>query len=321
MNKELDVIAIIPTPFNARGLIDRTALEAHLERILPINPVILVGGPGGGEISSLEPDEHDELLSYTIEKCAGRAPVQAMGFEPRTIKEMIRFIQRAEQFKPDACLVYALDPGHSAVPTNAETERYLSSVIEATSVPLIISSHSRTGHQVAPELIEKLVKRYPQRIRGVQWGGPNVFGLADVTVRLAGEVKIYCAGTPNIAAALCLGGDGFMGGEPNFAPLVAASIATSFQRGDMDEFRQSLRLYLQVAQLLIKAGASFRGKAMFDVFGLPGGGPHREPRMAPDGAVVDAVAAQIAALNIPGLPAPVSKERREACAAGRGFEN
>jgi 4-hydroxy-tetrahydrodipicolinate synthase len=321
VKKDLNVIIIIPTPFNSRGEIDKTALRLHLKRILPANPIVMVGGPGGGEISSLTPEEHDELLAITLEECHGRAPVRTLGFEPRTTREMVAFIQRAEKQKPDACLIYALDPGHSAVPTNTESERYFSTVIEQTSVPVTLSSHSRTGHQVSPAVIEALVNRYPQRVKGVQWGGPDVLGLAEVIRRVGDRVEVHCAGALNAAATLCLGGNGYMGGEGNFAPMVAASVISSFRAGDMEAFRRSFGLFMAITQLLIKGGASFRGKAMFDAFGLPGGGPHREPRIGFDASVIDPLVAQMAALNVPGLPPPASSERRAACAAGRGFES
>lgn len=242
------------------------------------------------------------MLAIAVEELKGKVGVLADGVEPRTTKEMVAYVRRIEHSKVDAVRIMPLDIGHGSKPTTPELEKYHSTIIDATSNPIILTSHDSAGYVLPLDLIERLVNRFPT-VRGINYGGTDTTYLAELIRRVSDRIDVHCAGCTNGLVTLALGGNGFMGNEGNIAPALANSVITAFQANDKDGVRASFGKLMSLA-LIVKryGGSSLRGlKPLLNAFGLPGG-TLREPRLPLDAAEVGKMVKAVLELKLPELP-------------------
>src|SRR6185436_306459 len=161
MGKKRYCIVISITPFDAEGRLDEPALRAHLRRLGEAGVSVYVGGSGSGEGYALSFEERERVFAIAVEELKGKVPIAAMGCEPHLPGEMVEFLRRAEANKLDFAQIFSLDIGHSATPTPREMEKYYSTVIDSSSIPVYLSSHYSAGYFLPIDLIEKLVNRFP----------------------------------------------------------------------------------------------------------------------------------------------------------------
>ena len=286
MNKKLSVLVISITPFDDKGRLDEAAFRKHLGRLRDAGVSVWVAGSGSSEGYSLTPEERD----------------RAMGCEPRLIGEMVEFVRCAERAKVDAAQIFSLDIGHGAKPTRGELDKYYSTVIESTSLPVVLSSHHAAGYFLPLDLVESLARRFPTFV-GINYGGSDITHLAEIIDRFGDRLEIHCAGPGNALTTLALGGNGFMGGEGNFSPTLVASVIAAFQARDMESLRISFGKLMTFTAINNRyGGSSMRAmKPLLNAFGLPGG-TLRPPRLPISATELDAVVKAILRLQIPGIP-------------------
>lgn len=300
--KTLSCITISITPFDEKRAVDENAFRRHLRRLGEAGISVFVGGSGSGEGYTLTREERNRLLTVAVDELGGKIPVLADGVEPRTTREMLEFVRDVETIPVDAVRIMPLDPGHGSKPRPAEIERFHRAVAEATSRPLILTSHQAAGYLLPLDLVEGLADRYPH-IAGINYGGTDTTYLAEMIKRFKGRMQVHCAGCTNGLTTLTLGGNGFMGNEGNFAPQLCASVIAAFRDGNATALRESFGKLMALAAIVRQyGGSSLRGlKPMLNAFGLPGG-TLREPRLPLDSADVEKMAKTVAELQIPGAP-------------------
>ena len=300
--KPLSVIVISITPFDAQERLDETAFRLHLRRLREAGVSVYVAGGGSGEAFTFTPEERDRVLAIAVEELKGKVPVRAMGCEPRVVGEMVQFLRAAERAKVDAAHIFQLEIGHSAKPTYAELDRYYSTAIESTSLPVILSSHRASGYFIPIDLVENLVGRYPN-LRGIAYGGFDITYLAELIARVGDRIEVRCAGPSLALSVLGLGGNGFMGGEGNFCPRLAQSVITAWESQDYELLRTSWGKLMRFAAIHNQYGSgTMRAmKPLLNAFGLPGG-TMRLPRVTITPEQREDVVKAVTALDIPETP-------------------
>ena len=308
MKKKLSSVVVCLTPFDNEGKLDEAAFRRQLGRLRDAGVCVYMAGSGSGEAYSLTKDERNRVMAIAVEELKGRVPVRAMGCEPHVVDDMVEFMQAAERAKVDAAQIFSLDIGHAAKPTFAELERYYSTVIESTSLPVYISSHKAAGYFVPIDLIEKLVKRYPT-IAGVAYSGTDTGYIASLIARVGDRVEVHSAGPGNALTVLGLGGNGFMGGEGNFCPQLFASVISAWEQKDYERLRTDFRKLIEFTAISGKYGGGSAMRAMkplMNAFGLPGG-TLRPPRMPVGDADLQEAIKAVLKLDIPGTPPLVAR--------------
>jgi 4-hydroxy-tetrahydrodipicolinate synthase len=304
MPKKLSVVVITTTPFKEDGSLDEAAYRKQLGRLRDAGCSVYVAGSGTSEAYSFTPEERDRVLAISVEELQGKVPVRAMGCEPRTAREMIDFIRAAERSKIEAAQIFSLEIGHAIKPTFTEMERYYSSIIETTSLPIYLSSHYASGYFLPVDLVEKLINRFPQ-IAGIAYGGTDIPYFAQLIARVGDRIEVHCAGPANAMSSLGLGANGFMGGEGNFSPAMVAAVINAWRVGDLEAASVAFHNLMAFARIYIRYGGhSVRGlKPLMNAFGFPGGHmrPPREP--LPPAEVAEMVR-EVKALNLPGISPP-----------------
>ena len=143
------VITFPVTPFNKDLSLDLKGLEQNLEHLLqhPICAVIAAGGTG--EMYSLSPEEHLQVVQTTISVVDGKVPVlTAVGFNRQMAVEMAK---KSAAAGVDGILAFP------AYYPNADDEgmlEYYTAIGNATSLGMAI--YSRDWVNYGPAMVEKL---------------------------------------------------------------------------------------------------------------------------------------------------------------------
>lgn len=311
MKKKLSVVVISITPFDEKGRFDEKAYRKHLGRLREAGVSVYVCGGGSGEAYTFTPEERDRVLAIAVEELKGKVPVRAMGCEPRLHSDMVDFMKAAERAKVDAAQIFSLEIGHGAKPTPAEQEFYYRTVIESTSIPIYLSSHEASGYHLSLDVVENLIKRYPQ-IKGIAYGGRDMIYLSDLIRRVSSQIEVHCAGPAMGMSVMGLGGNGFMGNEGNLTPKLVQSVIDAYSAGDMASAQTRFSKLMAFNKLNTEYGGSSAMRAMkplLRAFGLPGGFL-RSPRLPLTGPRLEELIKLTAALNLPGVPQAVDPAYR-----------
>ena len=289
------------TPFDEKGVFDEAAYRVQLGRFRDAGFPVYIAGPGLGAGYLLSSEDRDRLFAIGIEELKGKVPCRAGGREPNSPAQVIEFLQAAEKAGMDAAQVYSLEIGHGAKPTYPEMEKFYSTVIESTSLPLYLSCHHSSGYVPPVKLLATLVDKYPN-IAGIHYGGSDLRFLLELIERFSDRIEIHCAGVFNAATILTLGGCGFMGAEGNIVPQLFAEVIRSFDAGDWEGFKKSYRQLLSLYSVIVQFNGNSsaqRGiKPLMNAFGLPGGAV--VPPMVPISDVD--LAALVTAVDKIGIP-------------------
>ena len=170
-------------------------------------------------------------MAIAVEELKGRVPVRAMGSEPRSVEEMVRFIQQADAAGVDAVHIYSIEPGHGYVPNAAEIEAYLRVALDATTKPAVLSSHMSVGYMIPHDVLDRLVDDYPNIIGVVISSVFEMRYLFDVIDRHGDRLEVISGGGLHGLLNLTFGGAGFATTEANIAPRLAVSIIDHFKAG------------------------------------------------------------------------------------------
>ena len=290
---EPSTFVISITPFDAKERFDEEGMRSHVRRLAASGIGVYVAGGGSGEAYTLSKSETKRVLEIGVEELQGKVPVRAMGKEPRTAKEMIEFGKMVQAAGLDTMQLYSLDAGHGAMPSRSILERYLTDVIEALTVNLVISTHQSVGYYIPVDLLAELVDRYPH-VTGINVTNPDVRYLTSLLDLVGSRVETHVGGPMQALTALALGATGYLSSEANIAPKLAMSVITYWKAGDLaktaDAFSRLLRLF--------NAGMSYGGaKSANRILGVAGGYPRR-PRLEASEEAMQAFAKVLDELEI-----------------------
>src|SRR6266576_565779 len=148
------VIAFPVTPFNSDYSLNVPGLRKNLRLVLqhPISAVVAAGGTG--EMYSLSPAEHREVVKAAVEEVRGRVPViVGTGVNCQLATELAR-----ESANLGADAILALPPYYPNSDDDGLSE-YYAAIGSATPLPLFV--YSRDWVNPSPAWVEKLAARVP----------------------------------------------------------------------------------------------------------------------------------------------------------------
>jgi 4-hydroxy-tetrahydrodipicolinate synthase len=286
------------TPFTANGALDVPALRAHFARQAAAGVGVYVAGSSPGEGYALSRSEVWRCLEIAVHELRGRVPVRAMGVEPRTAREMVEYVELATECGVDAVQIYSIDIGHGGRPNPGTIERYFRTVLDASRIPCVVSSHHFIGYTLEPELMRTLANDYEHLI-GFNVTSPDLPYHVRVLDALEGRSEVHVGGPMHALSALALGANGFLSTEANYAPRLCQSLIAHTRAGDHAAAQSA---YARILALMTGAadvpGMSVRYvKAAMTALGHCG--PHlREPHLPLTAGELSRVAKRLAELRI-----------------------
>jgi 4-hydroxy-tetrahydrodipicolinate synthase len=258
------------TPFDESGALDLDALAIQLERISSTGMGVYLGSASPGEGHALTAAETEQLYGTAVDLMKGKAPVRAMGVEPRHARQMLEIVAIAERAGIEAMQLYSLDCGHGNVPREDELEAYFDRVLDALSIPGVISSHMYNGYVLPLDMVDRLLTKH-DNIAGFNVTNTSLPYVTQFVDVVDGRAAVAVGGAMQALTILALGGQGFLCTDGNIIPAVCMEVIRAHER---DDHRAALDAYATVMRFFSLnrfPGGSMRFlKSAMRTLGLPG---------------------------------------------------
>ncbi|MDR1656352.1 MAG: 4-hydroxy-tetrahydrodipicolinate synthase [Deltaproteobacteria bacterium] len=206
------VIPALVTPFRDEK-IDREALVRHVNWVIAegVNAVLPCGTTG--ESPTLSHEEHNLVVSLTVEAAAGRVPVLA-GAGSNSTSEAVHMAKHAASVKADGLLL--VSPYYNK-PTQEGLYRHFITVAEAAGLPVILYNiPSRCGVNILPPTMARLAAH--PLIVGVKEATGELNQMIR-TIELCGPDFLVTSGDDGLTLPLlAVGGGGVISVAANIIP-------------------------------------------------------------------------------------------------------
>jgi 5-dehydro-4-deoxyglucarate dehydratase len=270
-NRLLGVIAFPITPFKRDLALDLDGLQHNLSRLVqhPIAAIVAAGGTG--EMYSLTPEEHLQVIKTTVEVAAGRVPVIAgVGFGQRLAVQLAQ-----EAARSGAAGILAFPPYYPQS-DDAGLLEYYRAIGEATRLGMFI--YSRDWANFSPAMVERLTT-IPSLIAWKDGQG-DIRRLQMIMNRVGDRLHwIGGAGDDMVPAYYRIGIRTYTSSIATVAPRLSLKLhelATSDDEAGLLELMHRSVIPLYEIRARRKGYEVSTMKAMMDMVGLRGG-PVRPP--------------------------------------------
>lgn len=266
------VIAFPITPFKRDLSLDIDGLRHNLTKLMAHKVCAVVAAGGTGEVYSLTPTEHLQVIKTTVEVAGGRAPVIAgVGFNRQMAVETAR---AAEEAGADGIL--ALPPYYPQADDEGMLE-YYRAIGEASRLGLLI--YSRDWANFSAAMVEKLAASIPTL---VAWkdGQGDVRRFQAIINRVGERLHwIGGAGDDTVPGYYSIGIRTYTSSIATVAPKLSIKLhelASSGRRDELMKLMHECVIPLYALRARRKGYEVSAMKAMMDEVGLKGG-PSRPP--------------------------------------------
>lgn len=235
-------VAIV-TPMMENGEVHYEKLGELLEfQIANSTDAIIICGTTG-ESSTLDHEEHLEVIRYAVDKVAKRVPVIA-GTGSNCTETAIYLSQEAEKIGADALLL--VTPYYNKA-TQKGLIRHYTEIANSVKLPIILYNvPARTGCNILPETAVTLAKNV-ENIVGIKEASGNIAQVAKLMSLAEGCIDLYSGEDGQVVPALSLGGIGVISVLSNIAPREVHEMVMSYLNGDV---KKSCEIQLKAVPLV-----------------------------------------------------------------------
>ena len=220
------------TPMTADG-VDYEALGRLIDFQLEngINALVSVGTTG--ESATLTPQERKDVISFTIDRVAGRVPVIA-GTGTNNTAHAIDFSVSADKAGADALLV--VTPYYNKA-TQKGLIAHFTAIADRVTKPIILYNvPSRTGCNLLPATVAELAKH--PNIAAIKEASGNMSQVVDLVARCGEDITVYSGEDGLTVPILSMGGMGTISVLSNVVPKEAVAMTDAFFAGRIQEAAQ-----------------------------------------------------------------------------------
>ena len=226
------LVALV-TPMDADGRIDWECLDKLVEYHIDAGTNAIVAVGTTGESSTLDPDEHINVIRRVVDRANGRIPIIA-GTGGNSTHEAVDLTREAAEIGVDACLLVV--PYYNK-PTQEGLYQHFRTVAEAVDVNQILYNvPGRTSCDMLNETGDRLADI------------PNIVGIKDATgnvsrgeelVRMVGDrINVYSGDDGTSLELMLRGGKGNVSVTANVAPRLMAQCCEAAVSGDEKRARE-----------------------------------------------------------------------------------
>jgi 5-dehydro-4-deoxyglucarate dehydratase len=260
------VIAFPVTPFSDDLTLDVAGLRHNLTKLVEHKFCAVVAAGGTGEMYSLTPAEHLQVIKTTVEIIGGKAPVIAgVGFNQQMAVEMAK---AAESAGADGIL--ALPPYYPQADNDGMVE-YYGAIGNATRLGMLI--YSRDWVNFSPQMVERLTS-LPTL---VAWkdGQGDIRRLQMIINHVGDRLRwIGGAGDDTVPAYYSIGIRAYTSSIATVAPRLSLKLhelAASGRSEELMDLMHSAVIPLYALRARRKGYEVSAMKALMDMAGLRGG--------------------------------------------------
>jgi len=266
------VIAFPCTPFKKNLSLDLSGFRKNLRRLAAHDLCAIVVGAGTGELHSLSPAEHLEVVKAAVSEIGGRFPVLAgTGFSPQIACEMAQASVAA-----GAVGILIFPPYYPGDPNDDGMLAYYRRVAAATPQSVII--YSRDWANFSPAAVERFAT-IPNLI-AFKDGQGDIRRLQQIMTRVGDRLHwIGGAGDDLVPGYYSIGIRTYTSSIANISPRLSLTMHGAGEKGDRATLH---RLMQEFVNPLYAFRARRKGyevsvmKALMDLQGQAGG-PVRPP--------------------------------------------
>ena len=249
------------TPMTQEG-VDYEALGRFIDFQLAsgINALVAVGTTG--ESATLTPDERKKVISFTIDRVAGRVPVIA-GTGTNNTLHAIDYSVSAAQAGADALLV--VTPYYNKATQNGLVAHF-TAIADKVDKPIILYNvPSRTGCNLLPATVEKLAEH--PNIAAIKEASGNMSQVVELFARCGDKIDVYSGEDGLTVPMLAMGGMGTISVLSNVIPKGAVEMTDAFFAGDLRKAAALQCRYLDLINLLFCEVNPIPAKAAISAMG------------------------------------------------------
>ena len=250
------------TPMTADG-VDYEALGRLIDFQLEngINALVSVGTTG--ESATLSPQERKDVISYTIDRVAGRVPVIA-GTGTNNTAHAIDFSVSADKAGADALLV--VTPYYNKA-TQKGLIAHFTTIADKVNKPIILYNvPSRTGCNLLPATVAELAKH--PNIAAIKEASGNMSQVVDLIARCGEDITVYSGEDGLTVPILSMGGMGTISVLSNVVPKEAVAMTDAFFAGRIQEAAQWQCRLLPLVDCLFSEVNPIPAKAALSAMGF-----------------------------------------------------
>lgn len=255
------IVALI-TPFK-NGAIDEEKLRQLVESQIENGTDGIVPCGTTGEASTLDYDEHMDVINIVIHQTNKRVPVIA-GTGSNSTAEAIELSQKAKNLGADGVLL--VTPYYNK-PSQEGLYRHFMAIADSVAIPQVLYNvPGRTGVNMLPKTVARLAEH------------DNIVAIKEATGSLqqASEVLDLCGDKLNVLSGddfitfpiMACGGKGIISVVANIMPREVAALVDAFFNGDMAEarrlhlhlFKISNAMFIETNPVPVKTAAALMGK-------------------------------------------------------------
>ena len=249
------------TPMTPEG-VDYEALGRFIDFQLAsgINALVAVGTTG--ESATLTPEERKEVISFTIDRVAGRVPVIA-GTGTNNTLHAIDYSVSAAQAGADALLV--VTPYYNKATQNGLIAHF-TAIADKVDKPIILYNvPSRTGCNLLPATVEKLAEH--PNVAAIKEASGNMSQVVELFTRCGDKIDVYSGEDGLTVPMLAMGGMGTISVLSNVIPKGAVEMTDAFFAGDLQKAAALQCRYLDLINLLFCEVTPIPAKAAISAMG------------------------------------------------------
>ena len=207
--------------------IDYEALGRFLEFQIEngINAIVVMGTTG--ENATIEPEDQEKVIRYTVEKVAKRVPVIA-GTGTNNTEHVLHNTKAACAAGADAVLV--VTPYYNKATQNGLIAHF-TAVADASTVPVILYNvPGRTGCNLLPATVAKLADH--PNIVGIKEASGNMAQLVELVALCGDKLDIYSGEDALNVPIMSMGGKGAISVLSNVMPAESVAMTDACLAGD-----------------------------------------------------------------------------------------
>ena len=239
-------VALI-TPMNEDGSVNYETLEKLIEFQIENGTDAIISCGTTGESATLSPEEHHNVVAFTIKQVNGRIPVIAGTGSNNTETALKRSIE-AENLGADGLLI--VTPYYNKTSQTGLIKHY-NYIADRVRTPIILYNvPSRTGVNIKPETYLELSNH--TNICAVKEANGDISSVAK-TISLCGKnLDVYSGNDDQIVPMLALGAIGVISVFSNICPKECHSIVRDYFGGETKLSARSQIKYLQLMNDLFR---------------------------------------------------------------------
>lgn len=238
------VFPALTTKFTTDDQLDLPLFEKNLQAQLNAGVHGIVLGGTLGEASVLTTNEKEELVSFAVEKCAGKVPV-VLNIAEGSTREALQQATYAKAWGAEGIMML---PPMRYKSDHRETVTYFKTVADSTDLPIMLYNNP-VDYKIEITLDMFAELQACNNITAVKESTRDVSNVTRMKNRFGDRFKILCGVDTIAMEELCLGADGWVAGLVCAFPKETVAIYKLVKAGKIEEATKIYRWFMPLLEL------------------------------------------------------------------------